>query len=70
MVGLDGGIPGVDPFLGGRWDSTGVALNDASDEEKTRALVYYLEHVCATVLLKALDHDRISDITIDPIITA
>ena len=34
------------------WDSTGVALKHASDAEKRRALTYYLEEKCATVLLK------------------
>ena len=37
-----------------RWESTGVALDDASDAEKRRAVVYYLEMACAEKLLKEL----------------
>ncbi len=46
---------------GARWQSTGVAVKDASWDEKCRALSYYLERHCAILLLKALDHDSSCD---------
>ena len=44
-----------------RWDSTGVAFKDASDDEKRRALNYFLEATCASLIL-----NKLNIVTMDP----
>ena len=37
-----------------RWESTGVSFEDASDDERCRAMCYYLQVACAALNLKQL----------------
>ncbi len=44
-----------------RWDSTGVPFEDASDDERRRAMVYFLQATCASLMM-----NKLNMITVDP----